>query len=275
MKVKFITLGGVLALAASLQASTALTITAGSTNPVYNEASPYSGVLGGTYNAQGVLQTGTGSAVTLICDDFNDSSSLNVANGYASVVTNVGSGPGTVNAALNATDTRYGGATGYPAATTLYDEMVWLATQLVSTSNASDQVEINEAIWQMTDPTGHTSPTTTYTAETQSYSEWMADAKYAVAGTGAYTTGTTAANYLTPTYSNWYVITDTATVGCTLGSGTGCTGTSYQEFLAYYNSTSPGSTTGKTVAPEPASFVLIGSGLLVGGLIGRRRIKSK
>lgn len=259
---KLIVFAGVLAMGATLQAGTTLVVNTGGTNPDLNTASPYSGTL-----------TPGGSGIELICDDFNDSASTGTT--YNVVVTNIGSGT------LNATDTRYGGATGYPAATTLYDELAWLGTQMtkgtVTGAVAANNVEIQEAIWALTDPSGHTSPTASYTGQTQTYLQWMQDAKYTVQGSASGYSGYgygTAASYLTPTYSDWYVVTNTAAVGCTMGSGSGCAGSSYQEFIAY--SAAPVVTTGGSLAtPEPASFILIGSGLLAGALVGRRRRNRK
>jgi hypothetical protein len=267
IKNKLILVGGILALSASLQAGTSLVITGAGTNPDASYLSPYSGTISSSSSLSG--------SVTLICDDYNDEAKLNTS--YNVVVTNVGTGT------INSTDSRFGGAAGYPAATTLYDEMVWLAAQLVATTGtnwANNQAEIQEAIWQLSDPKNNGgssslgSPTTTYGAESQTYLQWEADAKYAITGVGAYTAGTTAASYLTPDYSAWYIVTDTNAAGCSYGGGYHCSGSASQEFLAYSTPSGPHSTTtAVTGTPEPASFVLIGTGLLAGAFFGRRRTR--
>jgi hypothetical protein len=269
MKINHIVFGGILALGTTLHAGTALTtLTSGGSNPDSSAVSPYSGSIGG-------------QAVTLICDDYNDHASI--GKSYTATVTNVGTGT------INSSDSRFGGAAGYPAATTLYDEIVWLSAQLVGApvttgaNAANNEVEIQEAIWQLTDPKNNGgssslgSPTTTYSSETQTYLQWEQDAKYAITHVGSYAVGT-AASYLTPDYNDWYIVTDVAANGCTSGGSTGtyhdsgCSGTGNQEFLAYYNSTGPQSTTtAVTGTPEPASFLLIGSGFLGAFLIRKRR----
>ncbi len=256
MKIQLTILAGALALGASLQASTAtFTFTAGGTNPVLSSASPYSGTL--TLSNPNSLN----GTYTLICDDFADH--ISVGGTYSADVTNVGTGT------INATDTRYGGSA---SATTLYDEMAWLGTQMMGTSNNYDRAAIQEAIWTLGQGAS-ASYNTTWTGvgqETQTYAQWEQDSIYAITYVGSYAVGN-AASYLTPAFNNWVVITATNATGCTTGTTNflgGCgNGNVNQEFLAFQTGTNY--TTG---TPEPASFVLIGSGLLAGAFFGRRRM---
>ena len=243
MKATLNTLAGLLVLCASLQASTSFTLNTGGSNSFLSSASPYSGS----------LNYGSGNiAYTIICDDFADEQSI--GGSYTADVTNVGTG------SLTNKDTRFGGST---SSTTLYDELVWLGTEMLNHSaNQADQASIQEAIWALTGGAG--APTASYTGQTQTYAEWEQDAKFAVTGIGSYYIGT-AANYTTPVYSNWLVITATDAVGCTSGTTgtTACNGPAVnQEFLAYT----------PIATPEPASFILLGSGLLAGAVFGRRRM---
>jgi len=270
MKTKVLISAGVLAFSGLLQASTSLTLTSSSTAGFANQLvnnyviSPYTGVLGGTYSGSpSRLQSGTGTGVTLFCDDFNDAVSVGNTIQYTVNVVSA-SANGFTTAEL--TDARFTNTTLFPSPTNLYDEMAWLATQMTDVS-AGDQTEIQEAIGQMTDTTADksVSPDGTAAGETQNVSQWTADAVKAIAGTGSYFTGTTASSYLTPDYSNWEVVTEVGAAGHQSGSG-------IQEFLAY--SQNPAANhTGVAATPEPASFVLIGSGFLIGALVGRRRSK--
>jgi hypothetical protein len=270
MKIKFILFTGVLALGASLQASTSLDITLASVSGYSNLnvggyiMSPYTGVLGGTYtggtltsggaSGNGYYTGGTltgGSAITLFCDDFNDGASLNQQ--YVSENVSTGSAGGFTSAEI---------ATGrfalLPAATTLYDELAWLATQMQG-ATYGNEVQIQEAIWQLTDTTANksVSPTSSAgTGQTQTYSQWMADA--------AADWNKTVTGYLTVNYAGWEIVTQTSAADQQSGLGT-------QEFLAYQGG--PGTVVTQSAVPEPASFLLIGSGLLAGAVFGRRRIK--
>lgn len=270
MKTKVLIFAGVLSFSGLLQASTSLTLTSSSTAGFANQEvnnyviSPYTGVIGGTYSGSpSRLQSGTGTGITLFCDDFNDAVSVGNTIQYTVNVVSA-SANGFTSAEL--TDARFTNTTLFPSPTNLYDEMAWLATQMTDVS-AGDQTEIQEAIWQMTDTTANksVSPDGTAAGETQNASQWTADAVKAITGTGSYFTGTTASSYLTPNYSNWDVVTEVGAAGHQSGDG-------IQEFLAYIQNPAANKT-GVAATPEPASFVLIGSGLLVGALVGRRRVK--
>ncbi len=233
--------------------------------------SPYTGTVGGT-------------TVQLFCDDFNDNITYGQQNiaAYQTAMPAIGS---SASVALQ-DQTRYGVAnpsTGanYPAGTKLYDEMAWLATQMlaVSGTNASyNEIAIQEAIWTLTNNTTvndglspenqKTTQTGTYgdTGVEQSYLQWITDAKNDYS--------TSVGGYAGLVTANWSIVTAVSSAGCTIGSNgtTGCTpgqpgtksssGWVTQEFLAYTGGTpiiNQGGSNPST--PEPASFLLIGSGL--------------
>ncbi len=276
MNLKFLSLAGILVFGASLQASTSYTLNISSAGTLTD----------GSYNVSPFTATINGTSVQLYCDDFNDSSSTHTD--YNVYVTNIA----TTGTALT-NYTRYGvndapGA-GYPAGTALYEEMAWLATQSQNdgsgTNADNNDKAIQEAIWHLTNDTAGpdgTSPTNTsgYTGTAaggangtaQSYSQWITDAQNDY--------NKTVAGYTTLNLNNWYIVTGVPSAGCTIGSNgtTGCTagtagtGNTTQEFLAYYNGSLPTSNGGSSSTPEPASFLLIGSGLLGVAIFSRRRV---
>ncbi len=294
MNSRLLSLAGILVFGVSLNAATSFTLTvtgAGSLQDGSYLVSPFTGTIGS-------------SAVTLYCDDFNDGASLNTP--YTSYVTQVGTTGsnltnytryGVNDAPGDTTSTRIVGtgvngyaALNYPAGTQLYEEMAWLATQSMndgSGTNANNQdIAIQEAIWALTNdralgvsPTNSSGYTGTQssgaTGTPQSYLQWIENANtwYNNGAMNGLTTGYTAL-----VNSNWYIVTNVASAGCTIGSNgsTGCTpgtagtGTTTQEFLAYYNGSLPTSTGGSGAAPEPASWLLIGAGL-AGVAIFRRK----
>jgi hypothetical protein len=246
--------------------------------------SPYSGTVGGT-------------TVQLFCDDFND----NVNWGQQNITAYQTS----LTASTTVLDgqTRFGDANpstanaSYPAGTTLYDEMAWLATQMLAVSGSDatyNETAIQEAIWTLTNDKNvndglsprneATTQSGTYgdTGVEQSYLAWIADAKADYTGN--------VQGYASLVTGNWSIVTAVASAGCTVGSGTAysknggvsaCTpgtagtGTVTQEFLAYSGGTPTIDQGGLgNPAPEPASFVLIGSGLLAGAVFARRRKRS-
>jgi hypothetical protein len=284
MKTPVIICACVLALGGALQAGTTynLDFNTQSNSPglVFdgNEPiGPYAGSLNGVN-------------VQLYCDDFPD----NINYGQQNVTVYSTALPTTTNTAFR-NDTRYGVANpstagaGYPAGTQLYDEIAWLATQMQNTSGANagyNNIAIQEAIWTLTDDKNVAqSPQNQKTTGSgtlgdggieQSYTAWIADAAADYNQTGL--TG-----YASVISGDWSIITAVGSAGCTLGSetngcsgaggtgaGTAGTGAVTQEFLAY--SYAPVQNTGNALGsvPEPASFIMIGSGLLLGALVGRR-----
>jgi hypothetical protein len=281
-------LAGILTLGGSLQAATSYMLDFNSTSSAGLTQDGSTGFYISPYTG-----TVNDSTVKLYCDDFND----NITWGQQNISVYSTALTATTNTAFQQ-DTRYGvnnasnAGLGYPSGTQLYEEMAWLATQMQNTTGThatGNDIAIQEAIWALTNNStvnDGLSPHTYSTAGTgtfgdngvqQSYLQWITDASSNYNKTGV--TG-----YTDLTIGNWYIITAVASAGCTYGSegtlgcsgagGTGAgthgTGTVTQEFLAY--SANPIATSGgSNSTPEPASFLLIGSGLLVGGLFSRRR----
>jgi hypothetical protein len=284
-------LASALVASASLQAATTynLDFNSQSNSPglIYDgnyAISPYSGTVGGT-------------TVQLFCDDFNDNVNWGQQN-ITAYQTSL-----TASATTLDGQTRYGDANpstagaSYPAGTTLYDEMTWLATQMLAVSGTSatyNETAIQEAIWTLTndknvnDGSSPHNKTTTQTGTygdagvEQSYLAWIADAEADYGGN--------AAGYASLVTGNWSIVTAVASAGCTVGSGTAyskysgvsaCTpgaagtGSVTQEFLAYSGGTPTINQGGLGPStPEPASFLLIGSGLLAGAVFARRKAGS-
>jgi hypothetical protein len=276
----FLTFGGL-----GLQAGTAVTLNFNtvSTSPglVFDSGyaiSPYSGTVAGT-------------TVQLFCDDFNDN--INYGQQGVSVYSTALPAIGANASADLQNLTRYGTASAsnaganYPSGTQLYDEMAWLATQMLSVSGTSasyNEIAIQEAIWTLTNDSAVNdglSPRNQTATQNgvgdaggeQSYLQWITDAS------NDSTKGVT--GYASLVTANWSIVTAVASSGCTVGSSgtTGCstagkpgTGTVTQEFLSYSGGTpiiNQGGSSPST--PEPASFLLIGSGLLAGAMFGHRR----
>jgi hypothetical protein len=109
----------------------------------------------------------------------------------------------------------------------------------------------------------------------QSYQSWVSDAQNDY--------NTSVAGYASLVTSDWFIVTAESSAGCTIGSNgsTGCTpgtagtGSVTQEFLAYSSGGMVVTTQNISAAPEPASFILFGSALLVGVAVGRRRLDRK
>jgi len=259
MKTNFILFAGLLTVGASLQASTSLAFVSGNSLGVPNTnyaVSPYTGTITGDPN----LNNGATTSIQLFCDDFDDGVL------YTSGPNEGKDATWTVNInAVNSssldgtTGGRFETANNLPVTTTLYEEAAWLTAEVQSASQTTgtaaqiaaaqdNQINAQEALWDLTggaDPGQNAGAGVTGVTN---IAGWLADAKADY--------GTEPAGY----YNNWFVITEVGEAGQT-GSG-------YQEFLAY--SSSPISTT-----PEPASFILIGSGLVVAGMVGRRRLRNK
>jgi len=290
MKTKLTIFAGALLVGVSLQAGTAFTsslvmtsnggatvsafpATLGQNSTQFQgvEVSPYTG----TIATQGV-NGGNAQSITLFCVDYQDE--INPGSTYTVNVTAVN---GLVtNPLVNATqgsmaNTRDGSgneAAGYPTGTTLYEEEAWLATQMMSSGQTvSNEETIQEAMWVMTNPTNASAITANPTSGTyQTYQNWIWDAEDAVGGkcvgTGCVDT---AGSYATPNYSNWLILTLSTGGGSEIGSSclttSNCSSSGMQELLAFTGSSAP------TATPEPASFFLIGSGLVFASFVGRRR----
>ena len=101
-------------------------------------------------------------------------------------------------------------------------------------------------MWVMTNPTNSSAITANPTFGTyQAYQNWIWDAEHAVAGKCSGT--------------------GCSEIGNSCLTTSNCSSSGTQKLLAYTCSSAP------TAAPEPASFFLIGCGLLFASFIGRRR----
>lgn len=189
--------------------------------------SPYTGTLTNGANT---------TQIKLYCDDFNNDSTIGT-----SWSVNVAA----VNGNLSTTrfDTSNPANSGhpdpnYPVGTQLYEEEAWLFTQEADYSNNTSVLKaIQEAAWHLTSDSNSQPSNFNYQA-------WITAA--------ASDYNQTVAGYITPDYSDWYVLTQVGYAGQT-GSG------GNQEFLAYI----PSSTVQET--PEPATLLIAGGGLLLLG----------
>lgn len=225
----------------------------GNTIPI----SPYGGSIGANQN-------GAGNAPALLfCDDYSDDTYW--GTGWQVNLTNIG----TAAAANSATDpwqeTRFGSANAnaaFPTGTSLYEEMAWLFTQATAPGQSvANQDAIGEAVWHMTDPTGTPEATAGNTGSNLTYLQWISEAQLYYDTSAAQTPS----QFMTVNFKDWYVATDPAAAGNTGGKG-------LQEMLAYYSSSTPDQSFGQAAAtPEPGSFLLLGTGLLVAGMWCRRK----
>jgi len=226
---------GLLALGVCSLAHAGTTFTISNLNNVLYSAgeaiSPYSGSL-------------NGQAVTLFCDDFNDT--VHIPASYQVNVTAVDAG--------NLQATRFGTSnynSAYPAGTVLYEEIAWLFTQMVQAGQSTaNQIAIQEAVWHMTASTPGAVSTTSLsnTGGNLTYLQWIADAGNDY--------NSTASGFATPNYSNWMILTDVANASVkSQGAGN-------QELLAYFSSSNPASVP-SSATPEPGTMVMLATGLIL------------
>ncbi len=275
MKVGYLSICGIFAVAVSLQASnpcpsgglncieiangnnaltgSAITIT---TQTETVDLSPYTGTLSQTMGGT------TASPVTLklYCDDLNND--ISTGQYYNMNITQLG-----VGASLAKTQFDTGNPAGtsgnlpgtsipIPTGTSLYDEEAWLYTQMMDLSGsnltAANVTALQEAAWELTS-------NNLTSAEDSNANGWLTAAYNAVANNQ--TTGSiNGVAFQTATYSDWYVFTDPASANNANSGG-------YQEFLAFSNTqvmTNVGT-------PEPATFWLLAGALALCGLLARRR----
>jgi hypothetical protein len=243
-----------------LPASTSLAFISGNNLLVPNtgdEVSPYTGTITGDPN----LNNGSASGIQLFCDDYNNGvvyTSGPDSGQNATWTVNINS---VTSANLGGTDGgRFETVGNLPATTTLYEEAAWLAAQVQSfslvtgtqtqvTAAQDNQTNAQEALWDLTGGSDPGDNAGTGVSGVTNIAGWLADASADYS------------NEVAGYYNNWFVITETGQAGQTSDAG-------YQEFLTY-------STTSIATAPEPASFILIGSGLMAAGIIGRRRQNKK
>ena len=219
--------------------------------------SPYTGTLGSSANNP----LSGNPAIELYCDDFNNGVSSSGWTVNITALSSTGALTNVAGYANNAArfETTSGGLNvpsnglTFPSASALYDEMVWLFTQMGDPGISNgDKEDIQEAVWFMT---GTGTPTTEQSGATKTYLQWINAAQTNYQDTAAQDA---AAGYSDPNYGLWEVVTDTANA-----TNKAFGGSSQQEFLAY------------TATPEPATFVLIGSALLFGAIVARRRKASE
>jgi hypothetical protein len=279
MKMRLVGVASLLFVAFSMQASTTLTMTGYGSGLSDNGVliSPYTGnlsVAGTSYNG-----------INLYCDDAIDAAgSKNAA--YTVNVTTLTSG--------NLSDTRFGtntsatisgnspqgkgptelAAAGFstpPVGTALYEDLAWLYTQMMQTSNNTQLTGLQEAAWDLTSNSGPQ-------GQSSAAEQWLALLKTLDTSTLQTKTGTlNGVNYIGATFGDWLIIDDTSAAGQYKGGGTSScnTGDGCQEFLAYFSGGSGTVGGGSGGTPEPATFGLFGSALLFGIVYARRRRASK
>jgi hypothetical protein len=230
-----------------------------SASTLYLSASTPDGFTPGPY--QGTLN---GVGVQLYCDDAIDEAPIGGSwtvdvTSIANSTSNTRFGEATSNAG---TSTSY-----FPVGTTqaqlptgiaLYQELAWLFTQLATQTNPTIKQVIQDAAWDLTSTGGPSND--------------LADAKVWIAaaindynktsGIAPVSVDGTMVTVIDPAYSNWMILTPPDAVNKPAGGGN-------QEFLAYYNTSSPGDP--PSAAPEPASFGLLGGGLLAFGTFATRK----
>lgn len=234
-------------------------------NAVSEYIGPYTGNVNGT------------QAISLYCDDLNDNigfpstSTVNVTYLIGGDTRDSLSTTrfATGNSAASITVADHGNATvAMPTGTTLYEELVWLFTQLgtaAAAGNTTLEKTIQEAAWTMTTPAGHTGDLINDNANAAADWIWLATQDYALTNVTSVTVGSGAGQYVqtivTPNYNSWFIL-DSSAAALNYGETAG-----QQELLAYNGNQVP------TLTPEPptSTFGFLGCGLLVAGILARRR----
>ena len=179
-----------------------------------------------------------GNAIDIWCVDF--ANHISPGSQFQVNLTGLGGSPSLAN-------TRFGF---YTNALARYRQAAWLAWQFTTTSQSSWKY-IHAAIWHLMTPA---QPSITAASDIALVNGWLTNAS---------------TNYARYNYSNAFVITDVALARCHATSPTGgaLNGCGYQEQLTF---TGPLTVT----TPEPASMVLLATGLIALTVTSRRRRKS-
>lgn len=140
----------------------------------------------------------------------------------------------------------------------LYKQAAYLSAQYSTAVNptitANDIGNIQATIWNLFQPGTIGSGSFNTTGVTHVASYWLSIAQ---------------ANYASFNTTGYYVVSDVNKTNVPHCGETGYPACSVQEFIMY--NPSVGGSGGTTASPEPASFVLLGTGLLGIGMVRRRR----
>jgi hypothetical protein len=187
--------------------------------------SPYTGnlSLGGAYNPS------TATALQLFCDDFSDHVSIgDIYQVNISTISNLSS-------------TRFGGVQG---ATQLYEQVFYLADQLLFAGDLTTQTNIQDAIWQIFDPTDFPNTASNAAAVTQ----WRNTALNNYKSVGS--------------YASWNILTDANIQGAGLGG---------KQELLYTTSPVPHYSVG---TPEPGTVAMTFGGVALLAYGRRRKLRT-
>lgn len=186
---------------------------------------PYTATVGGVSNT------------SVICDDWSDNSYINES--WTANVTNVATA-GTSGTPLFGNNQ------------TLYNELAWLATQLLANpTNPTRQAEVSFAMWELTYGANGTS------TESPSPSTYLSEYGTAAEQSAVATLLSEAASEGGFNSSGWEILTPNTSDPITCSGGP-CPSTPPQEFLVY--------------VPEPPAPVLLGAGLATLIFLFRRRM---
>jgi len=219
------------------------------------DLSPYTGTL-----YQTVSGVTTSSSLTLYCDDLNNTfptgtdENVNVSSVTGSLANARFDTQNPTGASGNLPNT----TVPIPTGTTLYEEEAWLFTQIMNlptgTGSIANMTALTEAAWELTS-------NNLTTAEETNANPWLTAAYNAVTGAGTNGSSVNSVTLHSATYADWFIMTDPNSANNDSSSGN-------QEFLAYSSGTAM---TNQASTPEPATFWLLGSALLLGGAFLRRR----